>query len=89
MFCVLLLLVAVQINQSKPECGRQTLVELLIRPVQRLPSVGLLLNGNPALPQSTHTHAHTRTDTDIMSPKSRHFCVPLVSSCTFYTKPVR
>uniref|UniRef100_A0A8C5FPG0 Epithelial cell transforming 2 n=1 Tax=Gadus morhua TaxID=8049 RepID=A0A8C5FPG0_GADMO len=33
-----------KINQSKPECGRQTLVELLIRPVQRLPSVGLLLN---------------------------------------------
>uniref|UniRef100_A0A8C5QQX6 Epithelial cell transforming 2 n=1 Tax=Leptobrachium leishanense TaxID=445787 RepID=A0A8C5QQX6_9ANUR len=32
------------INQAKPECGRQTLVELLIRPVQRLPSVALLLN---------------------------------------------
>ncbi|XP_022238533.1 protein ECT2-like [Limulus polyphemus] len=30
--------------QSKPECGRQNLVELLIRPVQRLPSVVLLLN---------------------------------------------
>ncbi|ESN90724.1 hypothetical protein HELRODRAFT_70830 [Helobdella robusta] len=29
--------------QSKPECGRQTLTELLIRPVQRLPSVTLLL----------------------------------------------
>ncbi|RUS82304.1 hypothetical protein EGW08_009936, partial [Elysia chlorotica] len=28
---------------SKPECGRQTLQELLIRPVQRLPSVVLLL----------------------------------------------
>uniref|UniRef100_A0A8C4GLH4 Epithelial cell transforming 2 n=1 Tax=Dicentrarchus labrax TaxID=13489 RepID=A0A8C4GLH4_DICLA len=38
-----------KINQAKPECGRQTLVELLIRPVQRLPSVALLLNGN------THT----------------------------------
>lgn len=35
-----------QINQAKPECGRQTLVELLIRPVQRLPSVALLLNGS-------------------------------------------
>lgn len=35
-----------QINQAKPECGRQTLAELLIRPVQRLPSVALLLNGN-------------------------------------------
>ncbi|XP_076134011.1 protein ECT2 isoform X2 [Alosa pseudoharengus] len=33
-----------KINQAKPECGRQTLVELLIRPVQRLPSVVLLLN---------------------------------------------
>ncbi|XP_023573575.1 protein ECT2 [Octodon degus] len=32
------------INQAKPECGRQSLVELLIRPVQRLPSVALLLN---------------------------------------------
>ncbi|XP_077440466.1 protein ECT2 isoform X2 [Vanacampus margaritifer] len=33
-----------KINQAKPECGRQGLVELLIRPVQRLPSVALLLN---------------------------------------------
>uniref|UniRef100_A0A673ITA3 Epithelial cell transforming 2 n=1 Tax=Sinocyclocheilus rhinocerous TaxID=307959 RepID=A0A673ITA3_9TELE len=33
-----------KINQAKPECGRQTLGELLIRPVQRLPSVALLLN---------------------------------------------
>ncbi|XP_034737351.1 protein ECT2 isoform X4 [Etheostoma cragini] len=33
-----------KINEAKPECGRQTLVELLIRPVQRLPSVALLLN---------------------------------------------
>ncbi|ETE68426.1 Protein ECT2, partial [Ophiophagus hannah] len=32
------------INQAKPECGRQSLAELLIRPVQRLPSVALLLN---------------------------------------------
>ncbi|XP_071084886.1 protein ECT2-like isoform X1 [Haliotis cracherodii] len=29
---------------TRPECGRQTLQELLIRPVQRLPSVILLLN---------------------------------------------
>lgn len=28
---------------NKPECGRQTLAELLIRPVQRLPSMNLLL----------------------------------------------
>nr|XP_033815184.1 protein ECT2 isoform X3 [Geotrypetes seraphini] len=33
-----------KINQAKAECGRQTLAELLIRPVQRLPSVALLLN---------------------------------------------
>ncbi|XP_059711739.1 protein ECT2 isoform X1 [Haemorhous mexicanus] len=33
-----------KINQAKPECGRQSLAELLIRPVQRLPSVALLLN---------------------------------------------
>ncbi|CAM9336759.1 unnamed protein product, partial [Lampetra planeri] len=33
-----------KINQAKAECGRQSLVELLIRPVQRLPSVALLLN---------------------------------------------
>ncbi|XP_067898331.1 protein ECT2 isoform X3 [Heterodontus francisci] len=33
-----------KINQVKPECGRQSLAELLIRPVQRLPSVALLLN---------------------------------------------
>ena len=31
--------------QTKPECGRQSLQELLIRPVQRLPSISLLLNG--------------------------------------------
>ncbi|KAL3848234.1 hypothetical protein ACJMK2_019105 [Sinanodonta woodiana] len=29
---------------TKPECGRQTLAELIIRPVQRLPSIMLLLN---------------------------------------------
>lgn len=33
-----------KICQKKSECGRQSLVELLIRPVQRLPSVILLLN---------------------------------------------
>ncbi|KAJ1087590.1 hypothetical protein NDU88_000757 [Pleurodeles waltl] len=33
-----------KINQARQECGRQTLAELLIRPVQRLPSVALLLN---------------------------------------------
>lgn len=34
-----------KINQAKPECGRQTLQDLMIRPVQRLPSISLLLNG--------------------------------------------
>ena len=34
-----------KVCQSKPECGRQTLQELLIRPVQRLPSILLLLKG--------------------------------------------
>ncbi|XP_063967106.1 protein ECT2-like [Lytechinus pictus] len=33
-----------KICQSKPECGRQSLTELLIRPVQRLPSMILLLS---------------------------------------------
>jgi protein ECT2 len=32
-----------KLNQSKPECGRQSLQELMIRPVQRLPSISLLL----------------------------------------------
>ncbi|BES95841.1 RhoGEF [Nesidiocoris tenuis] len=30
-------------RQTRPECGRQSLQELLIRPVQRLPSISLLL----------------------------------------------
>lgn len=34
-----------KIRQNKPECGRQSLKELLIRPVQRLPSISLLLGG--------------------------------------------
>ena len=34
-----------KITQSKPECGRQTLIDLFIRPVQRLPSTLLLLDG--------------------------------------------
>ncbi|XP_065214544.1 protein ECT2 isoform X3 [Planococcus citri] len=33
-----------KVCQSKPECGRQSLQDLLIRPVQRLPSINLLLN---------------------------------------------
>ncbi|CAK1599944.1 unnamed protein product [Parnassius mnemosyne] len=33
-----------KICQTRPECGRQSLQELLIRPVQRLPSISLLLD---------------------------------------------
>lgn len=33
-----------KICQAKPECGRQFLQDLMIRPVQRLPSISLLLN---------------------------------------------
>lgn len=33
-----------KINQSKAECGRQTLQDLMIRPVQRLPSISLLIS---------------------------------------------
>ncbi|KAK2711685.1 hypothetical protein QYM36_012707, partial [Artemia franciscana] len=33
-----------KIGQGKPECGRQSLEELMIRPIQRLPSITLLLN---------------------------------------------
>ncbi|XP_026467941.1 protein ECT2-like isoform X2 [Ctenocephalides felis] len=33
-----------KICQTRPECGRQSLQELMIRPVQRLPSISLLLN---------------------------------------------
>ncbi|KAK0179332.1 hypothetical protein PV327_005095 [Microctonus hyperodae] len=32
-----------KICQTKPECGRQSLKELMIKPVQRLPSISLLL----------------------------------------------
>ena len=34
-----------KINQAKAECGRQTLQDLMIRPVQRLPSISLLIKG--------------------------------------------
>lgn len=33
-----------KINQAKAECGRQTLQDLMIRPVQRLPSICLLIS---------------------------------------------
>lgn len=33
-----------KVCQTRPECGRQSLQDLLIRPVQRLPSISLLLN---------------------------------------------
>lgn len=34
-----------KVCQTKPECGRQTLKDLMIVPVQRLPRYVLLLNG--------------------------------------------
>lgn len=34
-----------KVGQNKPECGRQSLKDLLIKPVQRLPSIVLLLTG--------------------------------------------
>ena len=34
-----------KLGQTNPKCKRQGLQELLIRPVQRLPSISLLLNG--------------------------------------------
>lgn len=34
-----------KINQTKAECGRQSLQDLMIRPVQRLPSISLLISG--------------------------------------------
>ncbi|CAH1130742.1 unnamed protein product [Ceutorhynchus assimilis] len=43
--------------QTKPECGRQSLQELMIRPVQRLGSISLLLNDmlkNTAKTNSDH-----------------------------------
>lgn len=42
-----------KVCQTRPECGRQSLQELLIRPVQRLPSISLLLNGKHFLSVST------------------------------------
>ncbi|XP_054708607.1 protein ECT2-like [Uloborus diversus] len=39
----------------RPECGRQTLQELLIRPVQRLPSIILLLNDILKHTQTTYS----------------------------------
>ena len=48
------LLCALQVCLSKPECGRQTLQELLIRPVQRLPSIILLLGGQSQVVQSCY-----------------------------------
>ncbi|ESN93890.1 hypothetical protein HELRODRAFT_193914 [Helobdella robusta] len=47
--------------QDKPECGRQSLVELMIRPVQRLPSVLLLLRD--ILKRTDKNHAdHTKLE---------------------------
>lgn len=50
-----------KIGQSKPECGRQSLTELLIRPVQRLPSMILLLSDLSKRTPETHPdHIHLK-----------------------------
>ncbi len=61
-----------QVCQSKPECGRQTLTELLIRPVQRLPSVMLLLKElmkrtDRSLPDHTNLHNAIETLEEVMT----------------------
>lgn len=46
---------------TKPDCGRQSLTELLIRPVQRLPSLSLLLNDIlKKTPESNPDHVHLK-----------------------------
>lgn len=46
-----------KINQAKPECGRQSLEDLMIRPVQRLPSIMLLLSDiQKHTPKSNRDH---------------------------------
>ncbi|XP_034656900.1 protein ECT2 isoform X3 [Drosophila subobscura] len=50
-----------KINQTKPECGRQSLQDLMIRPVQRLPSISLLLKD--ILKHTTNSNAdHERLE---------------------------
>ena len=52
-----------KINQAKRECGRQTLAELLINPVQRVPRIILLLQGlnmnKPLLRSCRHLNQFT------------------------------
>ena len=57
--------------QTKPECCRQSLQDLLIRPVQRLPSISLLLNGGEVELFSFHVFSR-RFFVDILknTPKS-------------------
>lgn len=64
-----------KINQSKPECGRQSLQDLMIRPVQRLPSISLLLNDilkhtvkeNPENPDVKHLNDALTAIKEIMT----------------------
>lgn len=49
-----------KINQAKKECGRQTLAELLINPVQRLPRIILLLQDI-----KKHTQKENPNHTDV------------------------
>jgi len=51
-----------KINQAKPECGRQTLAELFICPVQRLPRIILLLQDI-----KKHTEKENSSHPDISS----------------------
>nr|XP_039252032.1 protein ECT2-like [Styela clava] len=50
-----------KINQAKKECGRQTLAELLINPVQRLPRILLLLQDI-----KKHTERENKNHPDVL-----------------------
>ncbi|XP_071489543.1 protein ECT2-like [Diadema antillarum] len=56
-----------KICQSRPECGRQSLTELLIRPVQRLPSMILLLSDLWKRTPETHSdYTHLKQGLDAL-----------------------
>ena len=69
-----------KVCQSKPECGRQSLQDLLIRPVQRLPSINLLLNGRYLLEwiffslKSRISRVFFNSTTDILRYTSKTSC---------------
>ncbi len=43
-----------RIAQAKPQCGKQPLVDLFIRPVQRLPSTALVLKALEKVTERSH-----------------------------------